>query len=170
MPERLFYRYPALDAPKVEVHPDAELTDYDPNEPAREPCAEPEANLVGSRCDPDDPERHMPVFDVDTMPSWLAVGHLVDCWHRLELENVTDLEVNQHIRVMPSSTDGHSHVYVDVELPWDAYVVLLEDLEERQVIESGYFRASVSRQQTFVRKPGVRKPRAPLASVAQAAR
>lgn len=85
------------------------------------------ANLVGSRV-AGIPDLHMPVLDID-VPA----------------------------KLVPSSTNGHHHLYVDVVCEWDAYVRLLEAMRDCRILEAGYVAASIARGATYVRKPGVRK-------------
>lgn len=72
---------------------------------------------------------HMPVIDIDRIP----------------------------IFIIPSSTPGNSHLYIDKPLTWEAYEALLDGFATAGIIEQGYLKASVSRRATFVRKPGVVK-------------
>lgn len=69
---------------------------------------------------------------------------------------VLDLDVPH--RYVPSSTEGHGHLYLDTPLPWDAYVKLLRALSEAGILEYGYVDASIEKGATMVRKPGVLKP------------
>lgn len=135
--------------------------DYSFEALARQPCEESQANLVGSRCDPDDPRWHMPVFDVDRCDADVAVSHLAYEWSvarsRFRCWSMPDLEL-RHVHVVPSSTPGHFHVYVDQVLEWWCYRDLLRQLVACGVVEEGYLRAALDRGATFVRKPGVRKP------------
>jgi hypothetical protein len=69
------------------------------------------------------------------------------------------LDIDFEARLLPSSTEGHYHLYLDgIEMPWPKYRKLLEVLAEVGVIERGYYKASVRRQMTCVPLPGVRKP------------
>ena len=61
-------------------------------------------------------------------------------------------------RLVPSSTPGHNHLYLDTELPWDDHERLLKRFEEATIVQRGFYTASVERKQTMLRKPGVRKP------------
>lgn len=68
-----------------------------------------------------------------------------------------DLDVSH--RVIPSTTKGHGHLYIDgVELPWWKYRVMLAVLSWCGVIERNYYKHSVKRKMTMVRAPGVKKP------------
>lgn len=68
---------------------------------------------------------------------------------------VLDLDIPH--RYVPSSTPGHGHLYLDVELDWNTYVALLAQLHACGVIGSGFFYWSLRRQATFVRPPHVKK-------------
>jgi len=67
------------------------------------------------------------------------------------------IDIDIPIRVVPSSTPGHSHLYVDEPITWDTYKNLLEALTEAGIVEVGYFNASVKEGGTTVRMPHVKK-------------
>ena len=67
------------------------------------------------------------------------------------------LDIDMEARLLPSSTKGHYHLFIDRVLSWEQYVVLLQALAYAGIIEDGYFRAALRQKQTFVRKPGVTK-------------
>lgn len=95
-------------------------------------AVEDDANLIGSLIDHDSgAELHLPVIDLD-FPA----------------------------RLIPSSTNGHFHLYLDGMKPltWDAYRRLLHALTEAGVIEPRYYFHCIRRGQSLVRKPGVFKP------------
>lgn len=68
---------------------------------------------------------HMPVYDIDG--PWL--------------------------RLVPSRTPGHFHLYVDKTLPWPKHAALLRALVRAGLVEKGYESASLTRGMTLVRKP-----------------
>lgn len=73
------------------------------------------------------------------------------------------LDIDFAARLVPSSTEGHFHLYLDgLTLGWPEYKKLLKALADAGVIESGYYDASVRRQMTCVRPPGVMKERQPV--------
>lgn len=79
------------------------------------------------------------------------------------------LDVDYGARLIPSSTPGHFHLYLDdLRLTWDEYQELLLVLAKLGVIEPGYAAASIDRRQTMVRKPGVTKPQ-PVDEVTESA-
>lgn len=67
------------------------------------------------------------------------------------------LDIDFPAQLIPSSTEGHFHLYLDKELPWDKYQRLLTALAEAGVIEVGYANASIARGYTSVRLPWVSK-------------
>lgn len=84
-----------------------------------------------------------------------------------EVVSSLDLETYKHRPVLdidipaaliPSSTPGHSHLYIDKPLTWDQYENLLWALVDCGIIESGYASASVARGYTSARLPWVKKP------------
>lgn len=113
--------------------------DWAPESTRHEVDNEDEANLVGSllTVEPDpftrgavEQKMHAPVLDLDF-----------------------------GARLVPSETEGHFHLYLDVEIPHRKYMKLLDALAEAGVIERGYAAASMARGQTFVAtKPWKPKP------------
>lgn len=71
--------------------------------------------------------------------------------HRLLL----DLDVPAAL--VPSSTPGHSHLYVDADLDAGQLARLLEVLADAGVIEASYAAVSIARGHTALRLPNVKK-------------
>lgn len=67
------------------------------------------------------------------------------------------LDLDFPASLVPSTTPGHFHLYLDVAMPWEEYVTLLRALSAAGIIEDGYCEASIRRGLTMVRKPGTRK-------------
>jgi hypothetical protein len=86
-----------------------------------------EATLASSELE-DSPGMHAPCIDLD-LSAWL----------------------------LPSSTPGHSHLYIDAEVPWEKYAALLRALADAGLVEEGYAEASIKCGASFVRRPGVTK-------------
>lgn len=63
------------------------------------------------------------------------------------------LDIDYPVFVIPSSTAGHYHLYLEKPVRWDAYEKLLEALAECGLIEGGYAHASIARGATYVRVP-----------------
>ena len=67
------------------------------------------------------------------------------------------LDLDYEVQVIPSSTEGHFHLYLDKTLPWSKYEKLLTVLGDLEVVEPGYARAAKRRKYTSVRLPWVKK-------------
>lgn len=96
------------------------------------------ANVVSSRI----VQEPNPWFDLDLKPTPM---HAV----------LLDLDVPAYL--VPSSREGHSHLYIDVPVQEEAYFKLLDALAECQIIERGYAAASKKKGGTFLRLPWVKK-------------
>lgn len=72
-------------------------------------------------------------------------------WHAVLL----DLDVPAWL--IPSSTEGHSHLYIDVACTEEDYFNLLDALNRCGVIEHGYAVASKKKGGTYLRLPWVKK-------------
>lgn len=72
-------------------------------------------------------------------------------WHR------PVLDIDMPIAVVPSSTPGHYHLFIDKEMSWNDYSRLLGVLAEVGILEPGYVGASLARKATMVRLPWVKK-------------
>lgn len=67
------------------------------------------------------------------------------------------LDIDFPVVSLPSSTEGHHHLYLDKQLTWSQYRKLLEVLSEVGIIEANYAKASIARQHTAVRLPWIKK-------------
>lgn len=67
------------------------------------------------------------------------------------------LDIDIPAQLVPSSTQGHSHLYIDTVLTWRQYKRLLKALMKANIIEKGYYGASKRRKSTHLRVPWVRK-------------
>lgn len=67
------------------------------------------------------------------------------------------LDIDIPAALIPSSTPGHSHLYIDKALTWEQYESLLWALVDCGIIESGYASASAARGYTSARLPWVKK-------------
>jgi len=67
------------------------------------------------------------------------------------------VDVDHPVTVVESSTAGHSHLYVDLMLPWEDLVKLLEVMADIGLVEPGYVSASKARGYTALRLPWVSK-------------
>lgn len=110
---------------------------YDQRPVAVEPA---EANLVSSALVT--PTR---LLDIGYAPTHYDARHAV----------ALDLDVPA--RLVPSSTPGHSHLYIDVPMDWADYVTLLRLLAKVGIIEQKYAEASIRQGATYLRPEGVEK-------------
>lgn len=68
------------------------------------------------------------------------------------------LDIDFAAELVPSSTPGHFHLYLDTLMSWDQYVELLTVMEKVGILQPGYVAASIERGYTSVRLPWVTKP------------
>lgn len=71
------------------------------------------------------------------------------------------LDIDFPAFVVPSSTPGHFHLYLDKPIEWDAYEALLKALCRAGVLSFHYTEHSIQREQTVVRMPWVDKDPTP---------
>jgi len=91
----------------------------------------------------------------DGITSWMpeVPGSVPDVeFHR----PVLDLDFDAAL--VPSSTEGHWHLYLDALMPWDDYAKLLTVMAEVGILEQGYVDASLARGYSSARLPGVMRP------------
>lgn len=67
------------------------------------------------------------------------------------------LDIDSEAFLIPSSTPGHNHLYVDARMTTDQLETLLDALTAAGIIEPGYANASKSRGYTSLRLPWVKK-------------
>jgi len=87
-----------------------------------------------------------PPADADVVTSLLPDGRHAP---------VLDLDLPH--RLVPSTTQGHSHLYLDVPMSWRRYKRLLKALAKAGILEQGYVAVSLYRQHTAVWMPWVQK-------------
>lgn len=77
--------------------------------------------------------------------------------------HIIALDIDVPAYLIPSSTHGHSHLYIDVPggIPHDGYMALVSLLAHLGVLEKGYAQVSRHRGHTDLRLPWVRKGREP---------
>lgn len=74
------------------------------------------------------------------------------------------LDIDLPAKLVPSTTEGHFHLYLDHQVEHDVYMRLLAALGEAGILEPGYVAASEARGYTSTRLPWVKKP-VPLTTV-----
>lgn len=68
------------------------------------------------------------------------------------------LDIDFPAKLIPSTTPGHFHLYLDKPMSWGQYSRFLTALRHAGIIEPGYASASQEREYTSVRLPWIRKP------------
>lgn len=96
-------------------------------------------------------DRHRVVSDLDGPPANLLSSKTKEGTHL----PIIDLDFDHSIEA--SSTGHHHHLYLNVEIPYWRWVLLMWGLYMGRVIELGYFVWSIRRGQNFVRIPGTEK-------------
>lgn len=71
--------------------------------------------------------------------------------------HVVMLDLDVPAMLVPSSQDGHHHLYINKILTWAECVKLLDVLVELRIVEEGYAKASKERKATFLRLPWIKK-------------
>jgi hypothetical protein len=67
------------------------------------------------------------------------------------------LDIDFPAKLIPSSTPGHFHLYLDRSMPWADYEKFLRVCGEVGILEPGYVSVSVERKHTAVRVPWLKK-------------
>jgi hypothetical protein len=68
------------------------------------------------------------------------------------------LDLDYSAELIPSSHEGHFHLYLNKPVTWSKYVKVLEALRDAGLIEPGYCDNSIRRGQSFLRTPWTKKP------------
>lgn len=84
-------------------------------------------------------------------------------------KHVVAIDLDIPAYTVPSSTEGHSHLYIDVPggIPHEDYMELLDVLAKCKIIERGYAEVSKKRGHSDLRLPWVKKADQKLATVEQ---
>lgn len=75
---------------------------------------------------------------------------------------VIDIDIPNAVRIEPSSTEGHCHLYIDVPMSAKQYFKLLDAMASAGIVERGFAAAARGRGMSLVRKPGVKKVLTPI--------
>lgn len=67
------------------------------------------------------------------------------------------LDIDFEAELVPSSTPGHYHLYLDKLMTWDVYLELLEALAKAGVIQWGFYDGAKLRGATSARLPWIKK-------------
>lgn len=69
---------------------------------------------------------------------------------------VLDIDFGAHL--IPSSTPGKYHLYLDKQIPWADYRDLLDAFYRVGMIEKGWYENAIRDKRTYVRLPHIHKP------------
>lgn len=64
------------------------------------------------------------------------------------------LDIDFGAQLIPSTTNGHFHLYLDKKMSWEKYRQLLEALYEAGIIQRGFYEMTLERKQSLVLAPG----------------
>jgi len=67
------------------------------------------------------------------------------------------IDIDHPIRTVRSSTEGHSHLYIDVPMTTEVYMALLDALVAAGLVEAGFAEGSKRRGHSDLRLPWVHK-------------
>jgi hypothetical protein len=67
------------------------------------------------------------------------------------------LDIDHDALLVPSSTPGHHHLYINKSMSWDMYQEVLKVLASAGIIQKNYMYASIKRGGSWVRTPWTRK-------------
>ena len=67
------------------------------------------------------------------------------------------LDIDFPATLIPSSTPGHFHLYIDCPIPKDKYIAMVKAMAAAGVVQEGYAGAAERRGYTGVRLPWVKK-------------
>lgn len=96
------------------------------------------------------------------------IGEIYPATRSIEQANIvtSDIGHNFHYPVLdidfeaflvPSSTEGHYHLYLNKMVPWRKYKRVLKAMKEAGLIEDGFYRAAIKRGYTSTRLPWIKK-------------
>lgn len=67
------------------------------------------------------------------------------------------LDFDLPARLVPSSTEGHFHLYIDVPMEWEVYRKLIEAMRDAGLLQPGFANASIAREATMCRPEWIKK-------------
>jgi hypothetical protein len=67
------------------------------------------------------------------------------------------LDIDFPCTVVPSSTPGHYHLYLDKPMSWSTYRALLRAMSHAGVLQAGFVECSIELGESAVRPPWVKK-------------
>lgn len=89
--------------------------------------------------------------------SSIEQADLVTSHSSIEGYHLPVLDLDFRAYLIPSSTHGHYHLYMDRPVPWRKYKKLLKALYRAGIIEYGFYKNSIKRGYTSARLPWISK-------------
>lgn len=74
-----------------------------------------------------------------------------------DAKHIVALDIDFPVYVVPSTTPGHNHLYIEKKLTKIQLTTLLQTLAEVGIIEEGYRDSSIKRGYTCLRLPWIKK-------------
>lgn len=71
------------------------------------------------------------------------------------------LDIDHPAVLVPSTTEGHYHLLIDVEVPWEKYVDFMDAAAEAGILEEGFVKAARARGFSTLRMPWIKKELGP---------
>lgn len=93
---------------------------------------------------------------------WVTPVKVVETYEEANLILSSTTNGNEHLpvfdldfpcKLVPSRTEGHFHLYMNVPVEWEAFLKVLEAMVDAGLIEKGYYEASKTRGFTAARVP-----------------
>lgn len=81
----------------------------------------------------------------------------VEAARQLDDRHAPVLDFDFPCRLVPSTHEGHFHLYIDTTMPWDDYVKLLTCMKEVGLLQNNFVDMSIKRGMTMVMKPDYTK-------------
>lgn len=95
--------------------------------------------------------------DANLITSKVQNSSMVGLDGKLQPTHTPVLDIDIPCVYMPSSTEGHGHLYFQTVIPWDKYVRLLTVMGECGILEEGFVSASIAKEFTALRLPHIKK-------------
>lgn len=90
--------------------------------------------------------------------SSLDEAHIVSSQFRGDVRlHMLAIDLDVPAALVPSTTPGHSHLFIDAPMSWKQYERVLDALRGAGILENGYVAAAKARGFSAVRLPWVRK-------------
>lgn len=95
--------------------------------------------------------------------SYSSTEEVVGCTHAeadlissitMSGEHAPAIDIDMPCRLVPSSTPGHFHLYIEKEMDWKTYEELLKALTRAGIVEDGFLHMAQKYKATHLRVPG----------------